>query len=229
MPLYEWHGPEEDLVMSCCAQNLIVESVEDSNEKEKFAKGTIRAIDYIEHGITFTEPWEAKGIKLDDDSYDWEVKRVKDDGVFWIDSKTKEPAFTANSAIDDAIKAFICGKMREFLAGTNTLAPKKYTGPQEKYTGPCVCKDLQKSSKKNPFPWETLTKKQFPENCFGCSCGANWWKDNKEEEVWIPVGDEETWNLLLEYNGVETKKLCLFENKIYLLQIIRDMGYISIG
>ncbi len=229
MPLYEWHGPETDLVMACCVQHLVVESVEDLSEKEKFAKGAITAIDYIEGGIVFTDPWEAKGIKQNDGSYHWEVRRSKDDDTFWIDPETEEPLFTANNAINHAMKAFICGKMREFFVGTSTPAPEKYTGPQERYKGPCVCEDLRKSSKTDPFPWEALTKKQFPENCFACSCGTNWWRVNNEEELWIPVADEEAWKLFLEYGGVETKKLGVFEDKIFLLQTLRDMGYIPLG
>lgn len=228
MSLFNWNGPEEDLSCACCVQNLTVELLDDK-EGGKYAKGTITAIDYVEHGIIFTDPWEATGILFKDQTYHWNVKRLDDENVFWRYPETKEPAFTANEGINNGIKSFVCAKIGEFMAGATEQKISEYTGPKEKYNGPCVCNGLHLSSNTTLFLWKEKTNEKFPENCFECSCGKTWWHINPANNQWIEVIDDKAWDLLLKYNGVETKKLTIFKDQLYLLQTVRDMGYIPVG
>lgn len=240
MSIYIWEGPEEELALFCAATRFEIESItEDQLEKGlylKYARGSISGKDYMEGGIVFTDPWVAESVSQGDGISNWVVKRPKDDNAFWINRDTQEAEFTANSEVNRAMKEFIAQKINHFLeTGEAREGPEKYTGPKytgpiEKYSGPCVCQLLEASSPTDPFDWQTTTNGgHFPQNCFECSCGTRWWCDSPEEHSWVRVGDDAAWKMFLEYNGVAVQFIGVIEEKAYLMQTLRNQGLIPIG
>lgn len=230
MLIYNWEGPEEGLSCACVAVSFRITKME-GGDRIKRAEGEITAKDYIEHGIVFTDPWEATGFCEEGEKFQWAVKKMEDSDVFWKDPETEEPLFTCNDSVNDAIKLFVARKINEFLSiGEAEVKPKKYDGPKEDYKGPCVCDQLTCSNPENPFPWKEKTNGgKFPERCFACSCGKKWWCYHPEKRLWGPIKDEKAWEMLLAYNGVDVQTIAGLKDGLYLLQTIRDMGYIPIG
>ncbi len=231
-PIFVWRGPEEDLAYACVATEFVIEVLEDRGDK-KFAAGTISAKDYVEHGIRFSDPWEAFAIPQDDGPLQWNVKREQTEGkgCFFKDPTTKEILFTGNSEINKAMKRFIAQKINLHLTtGETLIEPEKYTGPREAYEGPCVCDQLINSNSQTPFPWDKMTNEgKFPQRCFACSCGKNWWRYNPEAHLWEEVGDPNAWEMLLDNNGIPVQAMCSLEGKLLLLQTFSDEGYVPIG
>ena len=225
-PVHIWKGVESELAYSCHAIKLIIKEL-----TEKYAEGKITVKDYIEHGIIFTEPWEAK---LNEES-SWVVTRKKDEKIFWLDKETGEAFFTSNDAVNNAMKNFIAERINEFITtGTKIIQLAKFKGVINKYTGPCVCHELKESSRRIPFNWKKYTKGKFPELCFECSCGLKWWCFHPPGNQWEIVMDEKAWKMLMIYNGVAVHPVVLMEGAeikgIQLLHtIIVDKGLIPIG
>jgi len=228
-PLFVWKGPETDIVNCCCvAVALEIECIENGKDGTKAAKGMVTVKDYVEGGTVFSDPWEAVGMPQPDGAFLWQVKRARDESTFFVD-EAGEALFTVNSTINNGLKRFIGGKLNEYL--THGRCPgnvEEYTGPRDKYEGRCVCATLEDSNPLSPFDWEETTGGRFPQHCFACSCGTNWWCISPEESAWVPVPDDAAWEMLLSFNGVEVRKLALFEDGLYLLQTIRDRGFIPI-
>ncbi len=244
---YIWDGPEEPLWRAggVVATGLKIISFTSSDDGFR-AEGTIDGKDYIEGGISFTDPWEAHRPPLATAiahmrSTDWIVRRKQDDS-FFADSKTGEMLFTCNGEINRAIKTLIAWHIVEYFklagntVGTNTLKeirikPEEYKGRCRQHSGDCVCVLLQASNQKEAFDCEGLTGEDFPRNCFHCSCGRRWWCYEPAQHLWAPVSDDAAWNMFMRYNGVEKKKVGFHPdgNGFYLLQTLRDQGLIPIG
>ncbi len=230
MCIIKWNGPEEDIGCCCVAISFAVESIEESADGKKISKGAITGKDYIEGGITFSDPWEAIGEKQANGSLIWQVKRPNDSTAFWINRETGEAYFTANSDVNEGMKRFIANKLNEFLAnGRFITSVEKYTGPKDEYKGQCVCHRLKASNPQNSFPWEEMTNGgRFPKCCFLCSCGKKWWCYNSAKNLWAPVLDSAAWEMLTTHNGMEIQKLGYLEKGFHLLQTLRDRGFIPL-
>lgn len=225
--LLVWEGPETDVNSCCVATKFTIAQIDDGENNTKTAKGTITVKDYVEHGIVFTDPWEAVGTPQEDDSFFWEVVRPNDESAFWVNPDTQEAEFTLNSSVNAGMKRFVGAKLNEHLTeGRFIDNVEKYGGPRDKYEGPCVCEELEASNPQSEFDWEERTKKRFPQNCFGCSCGTNWWRCG---DRWFRVADDAAWAMLLDHNGVEFQRIDIFKDGVYLLQTIRDKGFVPIS
>lgn len=221
MFLYAWNGPEEDIGCYCVATEFTIDLVENSGDR-KIAKGTFTGKDYVEHGITFKNNWEAAGV-----FFSWQV-RCSDDPRVSFNRNTGETFFTFNNEVNEGIKRFIGRRLNDFLAGRIAVV-EKYAGPRDEYEGPCVCEKLLDSSARCPFPWqETTNGGRFPRHCFACSCGNKWWCHDPKNYGWVLVLDDAAWEMLTDYNGVEFQRLGCLEDGVYLFQTIRDKGYIPI-
>ena len=230
MFIFEWRGPETNLGQnSAVATEFIIGKVKDLTRMRKYAEGTIMVKDYIEHGIEFSDRWEANGVSDEKGHFCWLVSRIEDKNSCFFDKSTGETHFTLSPSINRAIKKFIAEMLNRYLDGKIEPEPQKYTGQKEMYKGPCVCKELAASNKEVPFLWEKMTNGgKFPEHCFACSCSENWWCYNPEKSLWARIKDKRAWEMLTLYNGVAVRKLGVLRGAFYLLQTLRDEGFIPI-
>jgi len=224
MCIFKWIGPEFGLRSNVfVVTEFTIEKESADNKKGKFLEGTIVTKDYIEHGFETSDKWYAVGV-IDK----WDIKMVP--GKDNIYNEEHKAVFTSDPSLDFAIRKFIFIMLNGYLSRTIKPEPQKYIGEKEEYKGSCVCKKLANSSKKNPFPWKTITNRgNFPENCFTCSCGKNWFCINCNENIWVEVKDEKAWKMLILYNGVVIKKIGIYEGGIYLLQSLCDQGLIPLN
>ncbi len=230
--LYLWRGPEEGLASGCCATELSIEEFQSSTSEKSFtAKGKIKKKDYEEAGIEFEDPWQAVGKPSNSGITLWGVSRPKDDGIFFVNTKTGEPEFTAASDINEAIKKFIAKHLTEYEGKRGrepiVIKPKKYSGALHRYEGACLCHQLINLGGIT-FNWGEHTKGEFPYNCFECSCGEKWYRISPKYKRWIRVADENAWKMLLEYDGIAIQPLGIYEGKAYLVQTLRDQGLIPL-
>ena len=226
MNIYEWRMPEQELADYCTVTALVVETLR-SIQHGKEATGVISMCDHIE-GCPFDNRWQATILGPEKEcSYHIEVKPVRS----WAGD-----GFTCNSNINQAANKFIADKLVGLIsrladkepAATIVEQADVFKGELEAYTGPCVCKKLQSASKQTPFPWRELTHERFPEHCFGCSCGENWWNYNFNEGLWAPVGDRHAWDELMHHNGIPLKPIAKHPQKhtLFLLETVRSEGFI---
>ncbi len=236
MTLYKWHGPEQELAHACVACDLTIESVKEEDGILK-AKGEFTGKDYVEHGIVFTDPWEGTAHSpLQHVEGEWTVRRTDDEEAFWRDNQTGEVHFTANMAINRAIKQFIAKKLLFVMkkggsVEEETIAP--YAGEMKTYNGECVCYILLQRNQHSKvsssrFPWKELTEGKFPQHCFQCSCGKKWWCYDAENDFWAPVLDRAAWEMLLAHNGVEAQRMAESEGGFHLLQTLRNNGFVPL-
>lgn len=233
--LYQWCGKEEALGSSVyVAQSLYITTFEEADGVIK-ATGRICTMDYVEN-CDSSHAWKAEGARHQTDEVRWKVQRDPQGRFSWQD-KSGRPMFTLSKVFDDAIETFIKAQLGVYMSSlkdehgaVKTEAVKTYDGPRVKYNGSCVCQQLLRANKTTPFPWETVTEGgQFPQKCFTCSCGRNWWNYNPEEGRWGPVPDSEAYFLLMEYNGEPQKPLGFLKDGFYLIQTLRNQGLVPIG
>jgi len=228
MAIADWKGPETDIGCFCVAIAFTIESIEGAKDGQRQAKGLFTGKDYIEGGIVFSDPWEATGIAQAGGGFLWQVQRTNDGSAFWVEKDKGEAHFTLNTDVNTGIKGFIAGKLNEFLTEGRIIANVvKYEGPRDEYKDECVCERLHASNPQSEFPWEEMTNGgRFPQYCFACSCGTKWW--NPEYALWLPVADDAAWQMLIEHNGIPIQLIGIMDNKIHLLQTLRDKGLIPL-
>jgi len=105
MDIHIWEGPEAPLACCCGVKKFTILKMADS-----YAEGTITAVDHIEHGIVFTEPWEATA----DEGNRWKARRKNDETAFFRDEDGRV-YFTANSEVDASMEAFIAERIKVYL------------------------------------------------------------------------------------------------------------------
>jgi len=228
MFLFERSGIEDDLACSCVALRLTIETIED-REDSKHATGSITMKDYVEHGITFADRWLATQTS---DSVEWTVTKDPSDDPFWSDSQTGEVHFTANSAINVAVKQYINHWLNQFTAGTQPPSgPAEFSGEMHTYEGECVCVGLMLSTPHRPFPWEETTSGgKFPHGCFRCSCGTRWYCVSPSEDMWAVVTDPQAWELLLKFDGTPAQKIAYGAGGyVFLQQTMVDNGFVPVA
>jgi hypothetical protein len=205
------------------------------------AEGTFSIMDHFE-GCPANDPWMANGT-LEGQKFSWIVRRkVPGPGDFCFESKEGEPLFTLSGSVNDAIKVSITKKLDYVIAELEKDPsitkiedkPKIFKGQRYKYTGLCVCINLRISNLQRPFDWNAHTNNcQFPQKCFECSCGQQWFR--ADDERWVHVGDEATWQMLIVHDGEIVQPVGLDpESKgdvpmITLLENIRRRGFIPMS
>jgi len=231
MSIFKWKGPETSLSRnSIVATGFTIEKIKDFGKEMKYAEGTIIIKDYIEHGIQSINKWEAKGLRDEKGHLCWIVDRKEEKNSIFFDEITGKTLFTLILYVNYTIKKFIAEMLNKYLDGKVEPELQKYIGEKEKYKGPCICRKISSSNEKNPFPWREITQGgKFPEHCFTCSCGRNWFCWYPKENLWAEVKDKKAWEMLTLYNGVVAQKLGILEGAFYLLQTLRDAGYISLS
>lgn len=174
------------------------------------AEGSITFCDYTEHGIVATDPWVAEST---DGGATWVVNRAplkEGEFAFHLDSDHGQPSFTLVVEINVEIKAFVAAKIA-YVTSQDQSDPTSfieeaitpYAGPIFAYSGPCVCESVRQSSDADPFDWNAHTDGgKFPDRCFGCSCGNRWYLADPDEFDWVPVFDDETWQMFMKNNGL---------------------------
>jgi hypothetical protein len=238
--IYTYNGPEAPLGDVPVTVTAMTIDKLDVISGIASAQGTFSIMDHAE-GCPGSDPWVANGI-LDGQKFNWVVMRMAPRaGDFCFSGEDGEPLFTLLSSVNDAIKAFVAVKLDYVLAELekNPSAtkieekPKVFEGPVHKYTGPCVCTELRESNSQRPFNWDVHTNAgQFPKNCFQCSCGQYWYR--ADDERWVHVGDEETWQMLTIHDGEVVEQVgidpeCIDVPTITLMKNIRQRGFIPIG
>ena len=239
---YEWRGPEKPLGSSLVtAKHMSIQEIEDDGTT-LFAKGKFTFYDHVE-GCDSEDPWIATVI-FAEGKLKWAVRRQDPQPKeFVFTSKSGEPLFTLSDKINVAIKVFIADKLTWIVEhirdnpDKNIVLvdqPKQYEGPKHEYTGQCLCLKILLSKTTDPFDWNKYTNGgKYPANCFECSCGKQWFRYSPEEEVWLQVGDPETWFMLTHFNGVVMESIGLDpESTIPLLVLtrtLRERGFIQIG
>ncbi len=228
MLLFEWKGPEYELVPGCHCIHFTIESI-DGAEGERVARGRITGKDYIEHGIEFNDPWVAEELVLNETSQ-WVVSRPKEGDKFCWVGADGAALFTANTAVNEAMEAFVATQIEFFLrTGQALVEAQRYTGPRKLYAGHCLCIQLMATQEGQVFDWQEATGGKFPKRCFACSCGRKWWCANTGTGLWLPVADPLAWEVLLDYDGEPTAALGEVDGNIELLQTLRERGFIPIG
>lgn len=238
--VYEYKGPEQPLgtplVTIRCMQ---VDTFTDDGTTLE-AHGTFSFRDRVEGG-DFTEPWTASGTFMST-SFKWEVRRKEPGpGDYPQKSASGEPIFTGIPTVNTAISRFIAEALTNIALWTRSNrgkpikivhAPREYIGMRHQYTGACVCDALKKSCENSPFDWMAHTDGgKFPNGCFECSCGKQWYRGMKE--MWAKVTDPAAWEMLTKHDGQVTETLALDprakDPEIVLERTIRSLGYIPLG
>jgi len=226
--LFERTGFEEDLYGGCVS--AIGFSVETLEEKPDglHARGFITGKDYVEHGIEFTDRWLASRPAS---TGEWSVCADPEYDAFFRDPDTDEVLFTANGAVNRAMKCKIVQWLDEYISGAqSSTGPAEYVGEMYAYTGECVCVQLMLSADHRPFPWSELTNGgQFPKRCFKCSCGNRWHCIEPDSRVWAIVPDPRAWEHLVKYNGEAAVKVtCASGAYVVLEQTMVDNGFVPL-
>ena len=232
--LYYWHGKERSLgTPTLVAQSLSVETFDKVKDAIN-ATGDILMMDYVEN-VDMRCKWEAEGQHNLGEPVNWSVQYNPEGKFSWQDNRG-QPVFTISKTLNNAIETFVKAKLDLYLYSPKDKdgrvaddIPQFYKGPRVVYTGPCTCEQLLNANITTPFPWEAMTKGgQFPQRCFTCSCGRNWWLSNPEKKRWVPIPDTQLWIMLIFYNGEPQKQLGALEDGFYLLQTLRQRGYIPL-
>ncbi len=153
MDIHTWEGPEAPLAYCCGVKRFTISKIIGSH-----VEGTITVVDHIEHGIVFTDPWEANNNK----SGEWVVRRKDDETAFWRNRETGRVYFTINSEIDKSIEAFISERIKIFLE-----TKQEKIGPVEMDVNERVkaLQEVRLFKVGNSF----IFAAQIPDNSVGCS------------------------------------------------------------
>ena len=233
--LYVWSGKEEPLgAIFFTATSLRIYTLEEVDGVLK-ASGQIETMDYAE-GHSGGYMWVAEAPTNVEGQRVWSVQRDPDRYFSWTDQSGR-PMFTLSRIFDDAIEAFVKKHLEAYMAvDTQTReiviaeSATTYSGEIVQYTGSCVCDQLFDATLESPFPWEELTEGgKYPRGCFACSCERNWWNYNPERGLWAPVLDPALFSMLKMYNGDPQQPVGSLGDGFYLVQTLRNRGYIPIG
>ncbi len=205
------------------------------------SSGTFTFNDHSE-GITACDPWVARGRRTHN-SFDWEVSRPEPEpSETCFRNSDGEPVLCPIECVDLGIKAFIAERLALLVPvlrakgaeGFELLdEPPKFQGDIFCYTGQCLCKTIEGSDLMHPFDWLANTNGgQYPANCFACSCGKRWFLDDPKRGKWYPVGDDEAWSGLLEFNGFPMELMHFHPSKrpfaLYLVRNLRSEGFVPL-
>lgn len=223
MALHYWNGPQQQIGQAgVVADAMTVTSFSDTR-----AEGTFAFVDYVEHGIRGEETWEAER-RFDEEGSTWVVKCTSD--TPW--QKDGEKFFTISISIDRAICEFISEKLEIIRNGGTLSQPiSPRVGKIDPYKGPCVCEKLEMQNRGGEISWMTLTEgRSCPDRVHRCHCGRMWWNyDEEGNNSWAEIAEEALWENIIANNGKPSLYYGVLGKKLYLVQTLRDQGFIPIG
>ena len=208
-PVYIWKDFEFPITPGFAVTDCVI-VIYNEDESPSTARGTVSSIDYCEHAFAGTDEWQAKRIT----ATEWRVESAEEN--CWGKDPDGRLRFTASERIDSALQAFVNEMILEYEKHRKpdmqiVISPPSYKGKIVPYVGPCVCGSL---NNEDTFPWEIdFIHRQFPANCFDCSCGKCFWLPDKMPNgvppLWMCVSDPLLWERLLRHDGTRNSELCL--------------------
>lgn len=224
MPALNWVGPEVIIGAAHSMAGFIVEelSEREGRENDIEACGIITTVDYGEHAWPFDYEWS---VISEERRTGWKIKYDKEE-IFLNATDCKKVKRWLWEGCPFGYKIpeekLIVVMLEELLArGREALEVPEYSKSlMAFYNEACVCRKFSETGDKK-F-WQKLTKGNFPNNCFMCSCGQGWHYDEKKE-CWIRAS-KKAFQLLARYDGIITRFMSLNEEGIKRMCLTEEMG-----